>query len=206
MVEKNGCAVILAAGTSSRMGEAKQLLQIGERPLLQHVIDNVSHHPFQSILVVLGHEAHAIEKELHYDSDRVTILYNSNYQEGQSTSFLTAVHSISSKVKHAVFFLGDQPFICAETVNAMIDLGYRKAGESADPFVIRPMFDQKPGHPVFWGNVKEMDFSSLTGDSGGKNIMESVRREFVHVNDENILFDIDTREDYERALEKVVET
>src|ERR687891_659089 len=53
--------VILAAGTSSRLGEPKQLLELSGKPVLQHVLDVASGTEVDEIVVVLGHEADRIE-------------------------------------------------------------------------------------------------------------------------------------------------
>jgi molybdenum cofactor cytidylyltransferase len=55
-------AVILAAGTSSRMGSAKQLLQLDDRPLVRHLLDKVRASGVKEIILVLGASAEAIRR------------------------------------------------------------------------------------------------------------------------------------------------
>ncbi|WP_152608146.1 nucleotidyltransferase family protein [Halalkalibacter okhensis] len=196
------CAVILAAGTSSRMGTTKQLLKIDGKILLERVLEQVLLHPFEKVVVVLGHQSKEIKESMKITSKKVSWIYNSNYRLGQSTSFLTGLEHIDSACPSVVFFLSDQPFIKNATVTNVINEGRRRVKVNSAPFVVRPYYDQKPGHPIFWGNIKDVDFSRLTGDLGGRGILSSVKKVKLIVNDAGILFDIDTPEDYHRALQE----
>ena len=68
-------AVVLAAGMSSRMGEAKQLLQLGDNTLLGQVLDNVRSSRVKDIVLVLGHEAEKIKERISTDNLRLSFVY-----------------------------------------------------------------------------------------------------------------------------------
>ncbi|WP_332630805.1 nucleotidyltransferase family protein [Halalkalibacter flavus] len=203
MVDHKVCAVILAAGTSSRMGAAKQLLRIKDKKLLEYVLELVLEHSFEKVIVVLGHKAKEIKEGIDCASTRVCWVYNPDYRLGQSTSFVTAIDHIDSPFQSVMFFLGDQPFIESETVSTVLEEGRSRVREGSAPFVIRPIYDEKPGHPIYWGNFKKIDFSTLTGDTGGRGLLQFVEKVNFVVKDRGILFDIDTLEDYQRALQWV---
>ncbi|MDT8860883.1 nucleotidyltransferase family protein [Alkalihalobacillus sp. MEB130] len=192
-------AVLLAAGTSSRMGTAKQLLQLQKKTLLETVLDQVLTHPFEKVYVVLGHRAEEIKNSVATSSEYVRWIDNPNYKEGQSTSILKAMNSLDSSVDSVMFFLTDQPFIRSNTVSKILTVGCERMRHDSNPFVIRPTYKNKPGHPVFWGNVSGVPFSQLSGDSGGKEIMHLMQKELVPVSDRYVLFDIDTPDDYKEA-------
>jgi len=79
-------AVILAAGTSSRMGRTKQLLDWGGVPLLQAVIRKVLVHPFSEVIAVIGYRAAEIQRAIRIDDGRFRWVVNGRYSSGQSSS------------------------------------------------------------------------------------------------------------------------
>jgi molybdenum cofactor cytidylyltransferase len=76
-------AVILAAGMSSRKGEAKQLLRLGEHNLLDQVVENVRGSRVEEIIVVLGHSAETIKAEVAIQGLKFVI--NEAYEQGIGT-------------------------------------------------------------------------------------------------------------------------
>jgi molybdenum cofactor cytidylyltransferase len=199
---KDICAVILAAGSSTRMGTAKQLLQLDGKYMLEHVIRNVVAQTFTKVMVVIGHKADEIRKRISIPSSHCSWIINNKYHLGQSTSFKAALEHMDSSFRSAMFFLGDQPFIKAETIKTVLEEGRHKDKSMTNPFVIRPFYEHQPGHPVYWGNVKALDSSMLSGDEGGKRLLDLVEKYYLNVNDPNILFDIDTPADFKKALKK----
>lgn len=193
------CAVILAAGKSSRMGVNKQLLKLDGMYLLERVIKKVLAHSFDQVIVVIGFEASRIQQLIQLDSSCIQWVMNADYEKGQSTSFLTAIRHLQKNIQSAMFFLGDQPFITNETIESTFEKGRERATSDSGPFVIRPFFEGKPGHPVFWGNVRLVDFETLSGDKGGRRLMGSFAMEKFSVDDPYVVFDIDTPDDFEEA-------
>src|ERR1700741_3333556 len=92
-------AVVLAAGSSSRMGTPKQLLHLDGRSLLQHVLDNVRHSDVRDIVVVLGASAEAIQREI--DLHDVRVVLNENYQQGMGTSLKAGISALSPNTDSA---------------------------------------------------------------------------------------------------------
>ncbi|RKL68271.1 hypothetical protein CR203_07255 [Salipaludibacillus neizhouensis] len=195
------CAVILAAGTGSRMENAtpKQLLPLKGQYILERVIHQVQKHPFEQIILVVGHEADALKRKTKIDSARVQWLTNEDYLRGQSTSFLTGLRNVRPSISSAMVFLGDQPFILDTTIAAIFKHGASKSEREAAGFVIQPCFKEVPGHPVYWGNIQTLSLSDISGDRGGLQQMKTVRKEAMEVKDPFISFDIDTPEDFTSA-------
>ncbi|MEK4027581.1 nucleotidyltransferase family protein [Pseudobacillus sp. FSL P4-0506] len=197
---ENVYAVILAAGMSSRMGEAKQLLPLGERSILQHVIDRVLKGKFTKVLAVIGHEAAAVQKTIHIEDKRFEWVVNKDYQLGQSTSLKTGLQQLALSQVNVMIFLGDLPFISEQTIHAIYESGLKMLDEHTEPFMVRPVYQSIPGHPVFLGRIHEELFSRMTGDQGAKSMLESFSyKERVPVEDEGIIIDIDTPEAYQEA-------
>lgn len=192
-------ALILAAGVSKRMGQMKQLLDLGGRPLLEHVIRQVMSFPFSEIVTVIGHRAVRIRRYISIPDERFRWIVNAAYEQGQSTSLRRGITAIRSM--HVMVFLADQPFIASDTIRAVYDQGARWGRDRMRrPFVVRPSHCSRPGHPVFFGHVKRLDLTRLSGDQGAKRVISDMDSLYtLPVEDPYILFDIDTPEAYAQA-------
>jgi molybdenum cofactor cytidylyltransferase len=187
--------IVLAAGTSSRLGRAKQLLDLDGKPVLQHVVDALDESFLDEIVVVLGHEAEVIGRALRVPAS-ARIVVNPHYAAGQSTSLRCGLESLGVEVEAAVIVLGDQPGVTA----GMIDRVIEEWKASGAP-VVRAYFGSTPGHPVLVGRAAWGSFTSASGDEGARTVMSSVRGEVrkVVLGDEPLV-DVDTWEGYERLI------
>lgn len=193
-------AVVLAAGTSSRMGKLKQLLTYHGRPLLRHVIDIISRSSVDKIVVVLGHRHEEVAATL--KGLPLHIAVNHDYASGQSSSVKTGLKALAgsntSPVAEAgragvLFVLGDQPLLKPETINLLIENFMRHGG------IIAPFFRGTRGNPVLFDLSFQAEFDSLQGDAGAREIIFR-HPEMLHkidVTDPGILLDVDTPEDWE---------
>ncbi|WP_153731528.1 nucleotidyltransferase family protein [Sporosarcina obsidiansis] len=194
------CAIILAAGTSSRMGKPKQLLPLGEQSLLERTIHRLVDEDFSEVIAVIGHEAKAIKEKISIKNERFRWIENEAYLTGQSSSLKTGIVSLKEHHSHAMVFLGDLPFISDETIRLIYQTGVDRLKEYGESFVIRPTYKEVPGHPVFFGNINRHHFAQLQGDTGGKSIMKRIPHHILlEVEDEGILMDVDSPEDYVEA-------
>jgi molybdenum cofactor cytidylyltransferase len=186
-------AVVLAAGTSSRMGEAKQLLRVGERTLLQQVIENVRGAGVDEIVLVLGHRAETIQESV--VSENVKIVVNRDYREGMGTSLRTGVVALRPETDAAFIVLADQPFVRPETLQRIAE-EYRKS----DAQIVIPMYNGFRGNPVLLNCSVFPEVMALKGDIGCRAIFGSHAEGIVKVavGDIGILLDVDNREDFER--------
>lgn len=197
-------AIILAAGSSSRMGRTKQLLKFDEKTMLEMVIENVAAHRFQQIVVVVGYQHKKIMNVISTEDEKIEWVINEKYMEGQSTSFEMGITHMKDSLSSAMFFLGDQPFIQKETIDTIIMAGEEKQKYVSSPFVIRPFYNDEPGHPVLFHKIRSLDITQLSGDEGGKGLMQQIKNKVkLQVDDPFTIMDIDTPKDYERALEYI---
>ncbi len=194
------CAVILAAGMSSRMGSAKQLLDLHGRPLLEHVIGLALKEEFAQVAAVIGHEADKISRSIPIDDPRFQWVFNPLYRTGQSTSFKLGIRKALETHASVMVFLGDQPYVSSQTVHEVWSRGNQMLQQEQEAFVMQPAYQERAGHPVFFGNVSSHLFEELGGDQGAKAIIASMKRRILlPVNDPGIHFDIDTLADFEAA-------
>ena len=189
-------AVILAAGMSSRMGETKQLIRLGENTLLEQVVEIVRSCRVDEIVLVLGHQAETIKKRVGIKNLKVVI--NESYQQGMGTSLRTGLAALSSGTNAALIVLADQPFVRAETLDRLIDQ-YEQSGAQ----IAIPIYKGFRGNPVLLGRSVFPEVMALTGDIGCRaifgNHVEGIVK--VPVDDIGVLLDLDTKGDVEKLRE-----
>ena len=185
-------AVVLAAGASTRMGTAKQLLQIDGRPLVQHVLDNVQRSGVGEIILVLGHSAAAIQRELKLEGAKVVL--NENFLQGMGTSLKSGLARVDSQVQAALIILADQPFVRPETLDQLI-----AAHERTRAQIVIPTYRGFRGNPVLLDRSVFSEVMGLSGDIGCRAIFGEHQDGIVklEVGDVGILLDIDQKKDYE---------
>lgn len=197
-------SIILAAGSSSRMGEPKQLLQLGEKTILEHVIELTITIEFSNIVAVIGNEEDRIRNQISIEDPRFIWAVNEEYNHGQSTSIQAGIRTIDEEYVHVMIFLGDLPFIKKETAGCIYRAGLEKLNGDKKPFIVQPIYKGMPGHPVFFGNMPSRCFDLLAGDKGAKILMKSISSHHkIEVDDKGILFDIDTPRDYMEATQMI---
>lgn len=174
--------LILAGGYSARANTNKMLLMYENKPLILHAIDGMM--PFVSqVFVVTGHYHDQIHSFLK-DYPKVTCIENKNYNQGMFSSVLTGVSALSED-----FFIlpGDCPFVGQETYKKLL-LGKKK--------IRVPSFYGKGGHPLFMKKELLTELMMEKMDSNLKNFRNKFDVEYILVDDEKILTDIDTLEDF----------
>ncbi|GAB4528145.1 MAG: molybdenum cofactor cytidylyltransferase [Anaerolineae bacterium] len=188
-------AVILAAGASTRFGRPKQLLPWWGDTLLGHVTDVVLASGADPVVLVLGHQADACRAAL--GQRPVRVLVNPDWAEGQSTSVRAGLSALPANVSAALFLLADQPGITPAVIDALIQ--HHQATLAP---VVWPEYQGRRGNPVLFDRVTFPDLMRLTGDTGGRPVLESYAMHAVRVpvSTPGILFDIDTPDDYTRAM------
>jgi molybdenum cofactor cytidylyltransferase len=189
--------IVLAAGTSSRLGRPKQLLDLGGRTVLERVLDAVRAASLDEVVVVLGHGAEQIQRAGAFD-EGVRIASNPDYLQGQSTSLRAGLRAVSGEADAAVILLGDQPEVRAAAIDAVIDAWRSGAGP-----IVQASYGGRPAHPTLLAREVWPELEALSGDEGARTFIAAnrFRRALVEVGGEPP-DDIDTEEDYRRALSK----
>lgn len=191
-------AIILAAGTSSRMGRSKPLLVVGGQKLLARVVEAVQGSVTDEIVVVLGDGAERVQQEVPLDG--ATVIVNERYAEGMSTSIRAGIRSLREDAQSAFVVLGDQPFLQAPTLDALA-----KEWKATHAPVLIPTFRGVRGNPVLLDRSVFEDVRGITGDRGCRSIFGNYQGAIleVPVGDPGILLDIDTEEQLERVTRSV---
>jgi len=189
-------AVILAAGTSTRMGQAKQLLPLGGTTVLARTIDNVRSAGLVEMVLVLGASAEAIRRQLPQSLlDGLKVVVNQAYRQGMASSLREGLSALDPQTGAALIILGDQPFIRPQTLHQIM-AGYHRSGAQ----IVIPSHQGKRGNPVLLSRSVFPEVMALEGDTGCRaifpNHLEAILK--VEVEDPGILLDIDNQDDYDR--------
>jgi molybdenum cofactor cytidylyltransferase len=185
-------AIVLAAGASQRFGQPKQLLPVGSKTMIQHVVDVVLDSPVEQVIVVLGYRAAEIGASI---ADRpVQVVVNEKWQSGLSSSVQAGVLAVKAEVDAALFVLADQPGVTAEVIARLIER-YR---QTRAPIVV-PTHRGRRGNPVLFDRSLFAGLMEVKGDQGGRQLIarQGDKLEEVEVETEAIFTDVDTAEDYQ---------
>lgn len=188
-------AIVLAAGQSRRMGQNKLLLPYGAATVIETIVDEIAACPqVRDLVVVTGHERERIEAQL--SPRRVRCVFNPDYARADMlVSIQTGLRALTSSVDAALIVLGDQPRLRRDIVQRVI--------EAAEPDrLIIPSFKMKRGHPILipramWPAILALPPQAMLRDLIHAHA-EHIR--YVIVDDDSVLRDIDTPDDYQAVL------
>jgi molybdenum cofactor cytidylyltransferase len=184
--------IILAAGSSSRLGEPKQNLVYKGKTLLQHALDAALASSCEPVILVTG----AVEpgKLKYLQSTGIHITQNLQWQEGVASSIrvgLTELLTIEKDIESAIFMLCDQPFVDAPLLHKLIE----KKVESGKG-IISCNYKETLGVPVLFDRKYFKELQFMEGVVGAKKIIFKYKEDVFAVDFPKGAVDIDTVEDY----------
>jgi molybdenum cofactor cytidylyltransferase len=183
--------VVLAAGFSRRAGVFKMELPLGEKKLIERTIDSMMEF-CSRVIVVAGYKSEKIFR-LKKMYAGVDVVLNPHYARGMFTSVQEGIKHVKSE--WFFFTPGDYPLVSGAVYQRLLEAPRRFP--AARIFI--PVFKNRKGHPIL---VKSVLVKELLTEPGDSNLRNFIRRQGfvpVEVDDDAILLDIDTGEDYQRA-------
>jgi molybdenum cofactor cytidylyltransferase len=195
--------ILLLAGCSSRMGSPKPLLTFGDKPLISIILNQIIRSDLSRIIVVLGHQAKAIKKEIQQSRvpSKLSILINPDFKKGLSTSIIAGLSQVAPQASGVMFLLGDQPLLTMEAINKLI-----KVFRSTSAPIVVPLYGKRPGNPVIFRTSLIPELQKLTGDTGGRELVRKYwdQVQTVSIRPQRIGWDVDTRDEYQKIKEYVL--
>ncbi len=192
-------ALIMAAGGSARLGTPKALLPWRGESLLRHVVETALASACARVFVVLGADADALAAELR--SLDITIVRHLEWKKGLGASIAagikTLVENEEEAFEHVLLMLGDQPFVTPELLDELLT-------ERPHP-IVASRYGDTLGPPALFDRSTFSGLCALEGDRGAKALLMEAPDRVAHVAFPDGRFDIDTAEDYGRALEALAE-
>jgi molybdenum cofactor cytidylyltransferase len=188
-------AIVLAAGESKRMGRPKQLLPFRGSTLLGQITENLLQSQAAEIIVVLGYQAEKIIPQI--APEPVKIVVNPDFDQGMSSSIKCGLSHISEAADGVMIVLGDQPLIEKETIDLLIE-----KHRQSEHGIILPVYEGIRGHPVIFKMKYKDELLRLTGDIGGKQIVERHPSDVleVAVDSQSVVISIDVESDYQLLI------
>ena len=188
--------IVLAAGSSRRLGHPKQLLDLDGKLLIAHVVERCLASDLDDTIVVVGHEAGAVRHAL--TGMDVFFVFNSRYEEGQSTSLLAGLDA-AGDADAIVVVLADQPGVEARAIDRLIETRNEQRAALA-----MTRYGERRGHPVLFGREYFGELRGVTGDQGGREVLRRHTGVVVLIDggSPEPPLDVDTAEDYARLRER----
>ena len=187
-------ALILAAGMSQRMGQPKMVLPWGDETIIEHVASQVLGAGLKDVTIVVGGSREKVEAALR--GKPVRFVFNPSYLDGEMLHSLQAgLRALPDGCQAALVVLGDMPRIKMDVIREVL-LEYQRT-EAA---LVIPSYRMRRGHPwlidrELWSELLALAPPLTVRDFIDRN---RLRVRYVTVEDETVLADLDTPEDYHR--------
>ena len=185
--------LLLAAGSSKRFGSPKALAMVDGKTVIQHIQMTLVNSNVGEIVVVLGDHVESIKSHI-LNHKRVRVVYNKDYNLGQTSSFKAGLRAVSLESSGIMLLPVDVPFIKTATVNSLIE-----EFDKNNPAILIPTYQEKKGHPPIF-NVYLKDELLCWQDTFGLN--EFARKHqadsvAISAGDEGVLRSFNTPSEFE---------
>jgi molybdenum cofactor cytidylyltransferase len=190
--QNNYGVVLLAAGKSSRLGQAKQLLDFKGKSLIKRAASTALEISGK-LIVVTGAQEEQVKEEL--TGLNVFICSNKNYEQGIASSIHAGLITVHEKFPHinaVIFVVCDQPFISISLLKELIEVS-----ELENKGIAASAYGGTFGTPVLFQKKYFSNLLQLKGDQGAKRIIQNNMGDVAIVDFPEGIMDIDTMEDYE---------
>ena len=194
-------AVVLAAGSSSRMGSPKQTLQFRGESLLRRSALAALGAGCHPVIVVTGAHSELSSREL--DGLDVLEVLNTGWETGMASSIRAGVQGLvdaDPDATAAVLMLCDQPHVTAQVISGLV-AAHRATGRP----VVASTYSGSVGAPALFSRALFAELTRLEGRAGAKEVIKR------HASDAHLLpfqggeVDVDTPDDFSRLTAKDVE-
>jgi molybdenum cofactor cytidylyltransferase len=181
-------AVVLAAGSSSRFGSAKQLVRVAGRPLLHIAVTRAAEVSGHALIVVLGAEAAQLAPLLKHSPGSVVV--NREWREGIGSSIRAAVRRLPPSCRAVMLLLADQAAVTADDLRRLIGT-WRKQPH----YIAAAEYGGTSGAPAIFPRNLFRELAELRGDVGARELLRRSADRLVRVPMPSAAIDVDTPED-----------
>jgi molybdenum cofactor cytidylyltransferase len=191
-------AVLLAAGSARRMGQLKQLLPLGSLTVIEHCANTIFSAGISDVVLVIGPDGEAVSSAVEHLPVRVAM--NHDHGSDMAASVRVGLHALKDSASAVMICLADHPLVQSETMKLLL------VRHQANPAsIIIPSHNRRRGHPTLFPRkiIQEIFESSSLRDVIGAHVRMTV---YLNTEDEGVLLDMDTPQDYERILRKLTMT
>jgi molybdenum cofactor cytidylyltransferase len=184
--------IVLAAGSSTRMGRNKMLMEVGGEPLVRRAARAALEAGLDPVLVVVGHEAERVREAVAGLGCQEVL--NPDHAQGVRVSMQAGLRALPAGVGAGVIILADMPFVTADMIRTLAQR-YRAGGA---PLVVSEYGDVN-APPTLYDRALFGELLASTGEGCGKHVVKKHKAEAEVVAwPESALADIDVPDDYQR--------
>lgn len=185
--------IILAAGSSSRLGKPKQLIEIQGINLLDRAINAAQNSQSDGMVVVLGWNPELIKTG--FDSVRIPFVVNSNWEVGMSSSMQSGLRFLIQKENpdQVILMLCDQPFVEDQLLNQLIS-----EKERSGRGIVACAYSNTLGVPAIFDKKYFEDLLTLKGTDGAKKVIFKNKADVLELDFPLGAVDLDTEADLDR--------
>jgi molybdenum cofactor cytidylyltransferase len=186
--------IVLAAGASTRMGQAKQLLRVQGESLLQRSVRTAMATSFRPIVVVLGAQRELVELEL--KGLEVKTTYNAAWSSGMGSSIASGMKHLlacAPDLERVLLLVGDQPYLSTEVLIQLT--------QTNEPLAVA-QYANTLGVPAMFERSLFPELKALGAAPGAKALIQQYRDQAAVVDFPDGAFDIDTPADWAAFLTK----
>jgi molybdenum cofactor cytidylyltransferase len=187
--------IVLAAGSSSRMGTAKQLLVYDGKTLLRRAAESGINSGCAPVVVVLGHDEQRMRAEI--ENLPVTIAVNPNWEEGMGTSIHVGIQELQNTptVEAAVLTLCDQPLVDASLIRKLLD-----SYQTGKFPIVAAKYGGALGVPALFARNYFSELQRLAPGAGAKQLLAEHVNDVAAVPLDAAAVDVDTPADFKRLV------
>jgi molybdenum cofactor cytidylyltransferase len=185
------CAIVLAAGKSSRMAPANKLFaEIDGIALIDRAVEAATGSTCVDTVVVVGNEAQRARQAL--AGRKVRVVENKDFAQGLATSLRAGIAAVPADCDAAVVLLGDMPGVTAAHVDRLV----AAFAPHEDRAICVATRQGKRGNPVLWASAYFPEMLALDGDQGARALIRRHESRVcdVEMDDDGVLVDLDTPE------------
>jgi molybdenum cofactor cytidylyltransferase len=196
-MKKEIAIIILAAGSSSRMGQPKQQLLIDGKPLLVRTVETALRSEVGKVTVVLGalEESHRhLLKELPVD-----ITFNPKWQTGMGSSLkagLSHALSINQSTEAIIVLVCDQPLLQSHQLKSLVE-----KYKSTNALIVASAYTNTTGVPALFNQKIFGEILGLDDSHGAKKIIQQHQDQVEMIPFPEGAIDLDTPEEYHNFVQ-----
>lgn len=189
--------IIMASGLSRRMGINKLLLEVNGKRIIDYVIENALRSKLDEIVIVYS-DRRILENILDF---KIKMIFNRHNELGQSESIKLGLKNSSSSAEGYCFLPGDMPLLDFKTIDNILD-SFNMYKMKSEKSILIPRYNGINSSPVVFSSNFKNELLELSGDEGGKVVIESNLKFVKYIDFKNEILgkDVDTRSDF-RFLE-----
>ena len=185
--------ILLAAGSSSRLGRPKQLIEFQGKKLIKKAIDEAQKSKTDSLVVVLGWNPELIKTG--FDSGQTSCVINESWEDGMASSMQSGLRFLLEKeqLDQVILMLVDQPYVESNLLDRLI-----LEKERTRKGIVACAYFETSGVPAIFDQKYFEELLKLKGSDGAKKVILRNKADVFELDFPQGAVDLDTEEDLKR--------